>query len=126
MRRIALAALALALAGQGSLSAKPGDPPESCQGVVAQRGMCLLIAPGEGPVTYSVSGTAYGATEARIQIRLEDALTGKALVECSADRTGSPVVDVTCQRSATVEDPPLVSRCVAEGAIAGRFFCDAI
>lgn len=117
--------LAGALLSPAPVPAAPGDPPGSCQTPFAARGACVIIGSG-GPVTYQVSGVAYGATEARIDIRLEDALTDAPLARCSAARTGDGIVEVRCLEQVTLTDGPLVVRCEVEGALAGRIFCDAL
>lgn len=127
MRPIVVVLLALGLLAPVPGNGAPGDPPQSCQGIFATRGTCLVVnQPGYGSVTYSISGVAYGATDVAIHVSLRDGQSGRTLAACSAKATTSPVAEISCQQTVTLQAAPVLGECVAEGMVAGRFFCDAL
>jgi len=126
MKHLGILALTATLTGLFA-PAVAAPEPASCQSLFVTRGTCVIVVAGSNdPVTLSVGGTAYGATETLVAVRLEDAATGEILVECSAGGVGT-LLEMTCGETVELpSSPSFVGTCVAEGILVGRFFCDAL
>ncbi|HEX9695633.1 MAG TPA: hypothetical protein VGB64_04895 [Actinomycetota bacterium] len=127
MKHLGILALTAALTVGLFAPAAAAPDPASCQGLFLTRGACVIAVAGSNDqVTLSVGGTAYGATETLVAVRLEDAATGEILVQCSAGGVGT-LLEMTCGETVELpSSPSFVGTCVAEGILAGRFFCDAL